>query len=150
MYHFVLIACVLSCVWFIWWQWKMVKKYALTYDKLKINRNEKYITIQKRQINFTDINFVSVKELPPPALWEKALSKSAFYAYMAQVEFHLTDGTILSAKFNSKAALYKALKELEAVVPVRANIDLYKPASLWWLLLWAFMLGMIIFIFKVG
>ena len=150
MIYLLSVICVISCVLFIGWQWKMVKKYALTYDKFKINQLEKYITVNGKSIHFEDIDVVSVRELPQPEFWEKALSKSACYAYMAQIEFHLKNGNMVPVTFNTKGALYQTLKQLEGVVPVRANIDLYKPATMWWLLLWIFILGLLVFIFKVG
>ncbi len=150
MIYLLCIVGVVSCILFIGWQWKMLKKYALNYDKLAINHQEQCVTINGQSIPFADIDFVSVRELPQPALLEKALSRGAFYAYMAHVEFHLKNESVVPATCNAKGVLYQTLKRLEKVIPVRANVESYKPSFVGQLLLWILIVGMLMYVFKVG
>ena len=145
---FIMVIAALLVIGFIYWQWKMLKKYALTFDTVKINLPGKYVTINGRDIHFEEIACITVRELPQPALHEKALSRSAFYAYMAQLEFHLTQGELVQVTFNTKAALYQVLERLNPFVQINANIDAYKPAGKWWVLLWIAFLIIMFFVFK--
>jgi len=129
---------------FIVWQFKLLQKYALKYDRFKINIREKYVCVNGQKIYFSEIDHVRVKELPQPSVVEKALSKSAFYTYMAELTFCLKDGTVVPCVFNYKGILYKTLKQLSVYVPVPTNIDIYKPRVAWWQLV--FLLGVIIFV----
>ena len=133
---------------FICWQFKMLAKYSLHADTLTIQPQDKCIYVQGQQIAFSVIDFVTVREMPQPALLEKALSRPAYYAYMAQINFHLTDGTVVSAQLNSKAVLYHTLKQLEPFVRVSADITSYKPASIWVRLLWIIIIAGIVWFFK--
>ena len=126
---------VLFMVGFIVWQFKMLKKYVLTFDGYKMNAKEGFLVVNERVINFADITFVTVRELAQPSATEKMLSKSAYYAYMSEVIFHLHEGERVTCRFNTKGALYKALKQLSRYVPVNADIEQYKPRFEWSFLL---------------
>ena len=122
---------VLFIVIFIFWQFKMWKKYNFSYDKFKINVKEEYISVNGKEINLKDIDYVTVKELPQPSAYEKALSKSAYYAYMAQIVFHMKQGPDVPCTFNYKGPLYKTLKQLELFVKIDDDIEYYKPQIPW-------------------
>lgn len=128
---------VLLAVGFIVWQFKMLKKYALTYDRLTLSPETRTVTINEQTIRFDDIDCITVQEKQQPSVMEKALSKSACYTYMAEIQFHLHSGETVPCLFNTKGALYQTLKKLEPFVPVKANIDAYKSSFPWgWVLLW--------------
>ena len=131
---------------FLYWQFRMLKKYALKYDKCSVNVPEKCVVINGQQIAFEAIEAVTVKELPQPAVYERMLSKSAAYVYMTEVTFHLKDGLEMRCVFNHKAVLYKTLKQLEPVVSVQADLEQYKPRANWVtaVILFVFILGIII------
>lgn len=116
---------------FLYWQFKMLKKYALTYDKCIVNLQGKCVVINGQSIAFEAIEAVTVRELSQPAVYERMLSKSAAYVYMTEVTFHLKDGPEVRCVFNYKGALYKTLKQLESVVPVQADLNQYKPQANW-------------------
>lgn len=139
---------VLIVVGFIVWQFRMLQKYVLSYDKFQLNLHEKWVAVNGQTIYFQDIDHITVKELQQPALLEKALSKNAAYSYMAEIVFHLKEGPEVHCTFNFKGALYKALKQLEPYVAIHANIEIYKPRVKWGMvvlivlaMLFAFMLG---------
>lgn len=139
MIAFVATFFVVLIIMFIYWQFKMLKKYALTYDKFKINIAEKHVLVNGQKINFTDIDHITVRELPQPSPIEKTLSKSAFYAYMSEMELHLKQGERVPCTFHDKGTLYYTLKKLTPYVHIAANMDHYKPAINGW-----FLLGIII------
>ena len=120
---------------FILWQFKMLKKYALGYDKFKINTKERYVSVNGERINFDEIDFITVRELEQPSVLEKTLSKSAFYAYIAKIEFHLIGGAMIPCVFNYKGALYNALKQLQPYVQINGDISYFKPRIAWRILI---------------
>lgn len=125
------VTMVLLGVCFIMWQFKMLKKYTLTYDKLILRPENRTVTINERTIGFDDIDCVTVQEKQQPAMIEKALSKSACYAYMAEIQFHLHSGETIPCVYNTKGALYQILKKLDPFIPVKADINKYKPQIAW-------------------
>lgn len=125
---FLLVFCA---VYFIWWQFKMLKKYVLTFDRFSINTQKDYVQINHQIIPFADIAFISVREKEQPTTTEKMLSKSACYAYMAEMIFHLQDDICVSCVFNTKGALYKALKQLAPYLQINADTQKYKPRTSW-------------------
>ena len=129
------VCVVLFIIGFIVWQLKMLKKYVLTFDKFQINVKEGWLSVNKQVICFADIAYVSVREKTQPTAVEKALSKSAFYAYMAEAVFHLHDGMSVTCLFNTKGALYAALKKLAPYVQINADWHTYKPRWPWGFLL---------------
>ena len=116
---------------FFIWQIKMLRKYVLQYDRFKLDVAARQVEVNKERIILDEIAAVTVRELEQPSAWEKALSKSAAYAYMAQLVFQLKSGYEVTCKFNKKGTLYKALKQLSPLVPVNANIEDYKPHTNW-------------------
>lgn len=122
---------VLLVVGFIVWQFKMLKKYALTYDKLTLQPENRTVKINERTISFDEIDCVTVQEKQQPSMMEKALSKSACYAYMAEIQFHLHSGETIPCVYNTKGALYQILKKLDPFIPVKADINKYKPQIAW-------------------
>ena len=123
---------VIVVVLFIGWQFKLLQKYALKYDKFKISTQDKYVSVNGQIIYFGDIDYATVRELEQPALLEKAFSKSAFYTYMTELVFYLKSGAVVHCTFNYKGSLYKALKQLEPFVQIRHNnIEIYKPHIRW-------------------
>jgi len=120
---------------FIFWQFKMLKKYVLTFDGFKMNAKEGFLVVNEQVINFADIELVSVRETQQPAALEKTFSKSAFYAYMSEITFHLHGDVRVNCRFNTKGALYKALKQLSPYVAINADIEMYKPHFAWGFLL---------------
>lgn len=142
----IIFACaVVFIVLFIFWQFKMLKKYALKYDKFKLNLKQEYLSVNGQEINFKDIDHITVRQLQQPSALEKALSKSAFYAYMAEMVFHLKDGPAVYCTFNYKGALYKTLKQLEPYVKIDEDINYYKPRINWQYLLLIIAIFVIIF-----
>ena len=127
----VAVVAIVLFIRFMVWQFKMLKKYALTFDGFKINAKEGYLVVNEQVINFADIDYVTVRETQQPSALEKTFSKSAFYAYMAEVVFRLQDGMQVSCRFNTKGALYKALKQLEPYVQINACIENYAPRFGW-------------------
>ena len=125
--HLIGILAVLFIIAFIGWQLKLLKKYVLSFDKYQINSQAGYVKINEQLIPFAAIACVTVKECEQPSAVEKALSKSAAYAYMAQLVFHLHDGSAVCCSFNTKGALYQALKQLAPYAAVKADIASYKP-----------------------
>ena len=126
---------ILLMIVFIAWQFKMLKKYALSYDKLKIHAGEGYVELNGQRIYFNGIEYITVRELQQPSAMEKAFSKSAFYSYMCEIEFHLKMPAPVHCSFTSKGALYGALKQLQPYVRIESNIEDYKPKINWWYLL---------------
>ena len=122
---------VLLAVGFIVWQFKMLKKYALTYDKLTLQPENRTVKINERTISFDEIDCITVREQKQPSFAEKALSKSACYAYMVDILLNLRNGETVKCTFNTKGALYQTLKKLEPFIPVKANINGYKPQVSW-------------------
>lgn len=122
---------VLSMFGFIYWQWKMLKKYSLSFDKFKFDVKEQFLSVNGQSVHLADIDHITVRELEQPQWWEKALSKSACYTFMAQIEFHLKTGRVIPCTFNSKGALYHALTQLKPYIPIAANMDIYKPKANW-------------------
>lgn len=143
-----MIICISLIVLFIFWQFKMCKKYNFSYDKFKINLKEEYISVNGQEINLKDIDYITVKELPQPSAYEKALSKSAYYAYMAQIVFHMKQGPDVNCTFNYKGALYKALKQLQQFVKIDDDIETYKPKIRWFNLI-ILIAALALIIFKI-
>ncbi len=139
MIAFVGTVVVLLIIIFIYWQFKMWKKYSLTYDKFNINLKERYVLVNGNKINFREIDHIMVKELQQPSAWEKSLSRSAYYAYMTEVVFYLKDGGCVCCTFNYKGSVYRALKQLSPYVRIMDNIDQYKPK-----VDWLFIVGIIV------
>ena len=121
------IFAVLLVIMFIVWQFKLLKKYVLSFDKYQINPQAGYVKVNEQLIPFAAIARVTVRPCEQPSAAEKALSKSAAYAYMAQLVFHLHDGSAVCCSFNTKGALYQALKQLAPHTTVEADIEAYKP-----------------------
>lgn len=142
------IIAFLLLVLFLVWQFKMLKKYALTFDYFKLNVSERFIVVNGEQIGFDEIACVTVRELEQPSVLEKAFSKSAFYTYMAEVTFHLKSGESVHCTFNTKGVLYKTLKKLEPFVPVNGDIDYFKPHLHWGALLLLLAGFVLFFLFK--
>lgn len=126
---------LLAVLWFIAWQLKMLKKYVLTFDRFSLHAQEGFIRINEQVIPFGEIAFARVQKKEQPTAAEKMLSRSAYYAFMAEIVFHLQDDTCVCCTFNTKAALYKALKELMPYVQIDGNIEVYKPHFAWGYLL---------------
>lgn len=126
-----LIFATLLLIAFIFWQFKMFQKYTLQYDSFKINMPKRYISIKGETISFSEIDHITIIELEQPGTLEKALSKSAYHAYLTQMMFHLKNETVISCRFNSKHALYKTLKQLQPFIPVYADIEQYKTSVHW-------------------
>lgn len=127
---------VMSCAWILvfllfFWQFKVLKKYAFGYDSFKLKIAERYVVVNGARIDFEEIDYITVKELEQPSDLEKAFSKSAFYAYMTEVTFHLKGGFGVTCRFNSKRVLYRALKQLEPFVQIHGNIEYFKPQIRW-------------------
>ncbi|MBP5286796.1 MAG: hypothetical protein J6Z08_02745 [Elusimicrobiales bacterium] len=122
---------IMLMVIFIAWQFKMLKKYALSYDKFKIHPTEGYISVNGQRIYFSGIEYITVKELQQPSAAEQFFSKSAFYSYMSEIVFHLKGQAPLYCTFNSKGTLYNALKQLQPYVRIDENIENYKPTINW-------------------
>ena len=116
---------------FLVWQFKMFKKYMLEYDRFKLDIPSRYILVNQERIIFEEIDFITVQELEQPSVLEKTFSKSAARAYMARVMFHLKNGYRVDCTFNRKRELYSTLKQLEPFVPVRGNIEDFKPSINW-------------------
>lgn len=129
------VICVLLVILFIFWQFKMLKKYALAYDSFKLNIPGRYVVVKGGIIPFEEIDFVTVRELEQPSMLEKTFSKSACYAYMAEVVFHLKSGCEVTCTFNNKGVLYKTLKQVAPFVQVNGDIDCFKPQMRWGVLL---------------
>jgi hypothetical protein len=136
---------VLGMLWFMAWQFKMLKKYVLTFDRFSLHAKEGFIQINEQVIPLGEIAFARVREKEQPTATEKMLSKSAYYAFMAEIVFHLQDDTCVCCAFNTKGALYKALKQLTPYVQINGNIDVYKPHFAWGVLLF-FAAGLIAFV----
>lgn len=122
---------ILFIVIFIVWQFKMLKKYALSYDNFKIDATAGYVSVNGRRLYFNGIDYITVRELQQPSDMERMLSKSACYSYMAEIVFHLKGGETVCCTFNYKGALYKALKDLQPHTRIDENIDNYKPHVSW-------------------
>lgn len=129
--NIIAVCAIIFMVLFIFWQFKMLKKYALKYDKFKINLKQEYLSVNGQEINFKEIDHITVRELEQPSALEKTLSKSAFYAYMAEIVFHLKNGPNIYCTFNYKGTLYRTLKQLEPYVKIDEDIDYYKPKIRW-------------------
>ncbi len=119
---------------FLFWQFKILLKYSFQYDKFKINIPQRKVYINGERVPFEEIDHISVLELEQPSTTEKAFSKTAYHTYLTKMLFHLKNGTTVSCRFNSKAALYKALKQLQPFVAIYENIEQYK-TSLYWRLI---------------
>jgi len=132
---FIMCVFVLWIIWFIFWQFKMIKKYVLSFDRCVVRAKEGYVAVNGREMNFDEIEGVTVREKEQPSALEKTFSKSAFYAYMSEMAFHLKDGACVTCTFNTKGALYKTLRQLAPCVAVNADINRYKPQSRWGYLL---------------
>lgn len=122
---------IIAAIAFIAWQFKMLKKYALKFDRFKIDERNSCFYINKQAIFFKDIEYIDVRVLEQPSDLERALSKSATYAYMAEMTVHFRDRPSAECVFNSKGALYKALKQLDPFVRINENIENYKPQIMW-------------------
>ncbi|MBO4555985.1 MAG: hypothetical protein J5706_04430 [Elusimicrobiales bacterium] len=122
---------ILFMIGFIVWQFKLMKKYALSYDRFKIDAAAGYVSVNGRRLYFNGIDYISVRELQQPSDMERMLSKSACYSYMAEIVFHLKGGEPVCCAFNAKGALYKALKDLQPFIRIDENIDNYKPHINW-------------------
>ena len=144
--YFLTFAFFCLMIWFIGWQFKMLKKYVLTYDKWAIHEKEGYLSVNGQQINLGDIVSVRVREMQQPSSTEKLLSKSAYYAYMSEMVLRLQDDTCVTCVFNTKGALYKALTQLAPYVRVEAPIQNYKPHVNWVMLL--ILMGAIFYIVR--
>ena len=116
---------IVGVILFIVWQFSLLKKYTLHFDKFKINLQEKCVFVNGRSIRFDEIDHITVQPLEQPTLAEKALSRSAVNHYMAQMTFHLKQGTPVECVFNYKGALYKALTQLKPHVRIDASIETY-------------------------
>lgn len=116
---------------FLYWQFKMVQKYAFQYDKFKINIPQRKVYINGEEVAFEEIDHLRVLELEQPSTTEKAFSKAAYHTYLTKMIFYLKNGIEVSCRFNSKAALYKALKRLQPFVPIYENIEQYKISISW-------------------
>lgn len=122
---------IILFVFFIVWQFKMLKKYALSFDKFKIDAEAGYVSINEVRLYFSGIEYASVRELQQPSATERMLSKSACYSYMSEIVFHSKAHEPVSCTFNSKGALYKALKDLHPYIRIDDNIENYKPKINW-------------------
>ena len=126
---------ILLMIIFIAWQFKMLKKYALSYDKFKVHGNEGYVELNGQRIYFSGIEYITVRELQQPSAMEQFFSKSAYYSYMCEIVFHLKMQEPAHCSFTSKGALYRALKQLQPYVRIESNIEDYKPKINWLYLL---------------
>ena len=63
----IIFACaVVFIVLFIFWQFKMLKKYALKYDKFKLNLKQEYLSVNGQEVKFKDIDRITVRQLQQP------------------------------------------------------------------------------------
>jgi len=122
---------IIGLIMFIAWQFKMLKKYVLKFDRIKIDGQNSCIYINGQAILFKDIDYIDVRELEQPSSLEQMLSKSAAYAFMSEITVHSKNTSPIKCTFNSKAALYKILKQLEPFVRISDNIEKYKPQIMW-------------------
>ena len=126
-----LIFLFLCLIVFFYWQFKMIRKYSFQYDKFKINIPQRNVCINGETVSFKEIDHICVLELEQPSIAEKAFSKTAYHTYLTKMIFHLKNGTVVSCRFNSKGALYKALKRLQPFVAIYENIEQYKISISW-------------------
>ena len=126
-----LIFLFLCLIVFFYWQFKMIRKYSFQYDKFKINIPQRNVCINGETVSFKEIDHICVLELEQPSIAEKAFSKTAYHTYLTKMIFHLKNGTAVSCRFNSKGALYKALKRLQPFVAIYENIEQYKISISW-------------------
>ena len=126
-----LIFLFLCLIVFFYWQFKMIRKYSFQYDKFKINIPQRNVCINGETISFKEIDHICVLEMEQPGIAEKAFSKAAYHVYLTKVMFRLKNGNNVSCLFNSKLALYKALKKLQPFVTVYADIEQYKISISW-------------------
>ncbi|MBR5609047.1 MAG: hypothetical protein IKW63_02130 [Elusimicrobiaceae bacterium] len=126
-----LIFLFLCLIVFFYWQFKMIRKYSFQYDKFKINIPQRNVCINGETVSFKEIDHICVLELEQPSTTEKAFSKTAYHTYLTKMIFHLKNGTAVSCRFNSKGALYKALKRLQPFVAIYENIEQYKISIFW-------------------
>lgn len=131
---FAAVIIVLLMAYFPLWQFRMIKKYALLYDKFQINIQERYVVVNDQQIRFEDIDYITVVELEQPSALEKSFSTSALYCHMTRVIFHLKQGFSVSCTFNRKEILYRVLKQLKPYVSIKTDIDKYKPSIFSWMI----------------
>ena len=116
---------------FIFVMIRSFKKYIAVCDRFKLDVLNRCVKINKERVFFEEIDYVTVCELEQPNAFEKAIlvgSRSGDdYLYMMQIIFHLKDGCEKECTFNKRTAFYKALKQLQPYVPVRAYIEDFKP-----------------------
>jgi hypothetical protein len=122
-----IIILIIGVILFIYWQFTVLKKYALKFDSFKIDKTKRCIIVRKEIIKFRDIDYIAVEELEQPSVVEKTLTKSGAYCYMSKLIICMKDGTVKECTFNYKGILYKTLKELKPFVNIDADIEKYKP-----------------------
>ena len=120
-----MLVLVFLLVLFIFWQFKVLKKYAFTYNKIQLHIPQRYVVIDGQRINFEEIDYVTVHELEQPSSVEKIFSKAATAIYITRMVFHLKAGNCVACVFNHKGLLYKVLKQLQPFVRIEANIESY-------------------------
>ena len=139
---------IVGVILFIVWQFSLLKKYTLRFDRFKINLQEKYVSVNGQNIRFEEIDYITVQPLEQPSLAEKALSRGTVNHYMAQMTLHLKQGMPVPCVFNYKAPLYKALTQLKPYVCIDANIEAYS-APFKWVPLVIFLVAIIIVLMTV-
>ena len=125
-----IIILIIGVILFIYWQFLVLKKYALKFDAFKVDKTKKYILLKKEIIKFRDIEYVAVEELEQPSVTEKVLTKSGAYCYMSKLIIGMKDGSIRECILNYKGTLYKTLKDLQPYVKIDADIEKYKPNTI--------------------
>lgn len=123
----IIIISVIFLIVFIYWQFVVLKKYALKYDSFKIDKAKRCIIVKKEIIKFRDIDYIAVEELEQPSALEKTLTKSGAYCYMSKLIIVMKNGSVKDCTLNYKGILYKALKEMQPYVKIDADIEKYKP-----------------------
>ena len=130
---------IVGVILFIVWQFSLLKKYTLRFDRFKINLQEKYVSVNGQNIRFEEIDYITVQPLEQPSLAEKALSRGTV---------NLKQGMPVPCVFNYKAPLYKALTQLKPYVRIDANIEAYS-APFKWVPLVIFLVAIIIVLMTV-
>ena len=137
------IACLVLISLYIIWQYKVITKYAFRFDKFSIDTNNNLIAINGTKIKFSDIDFVTIEELEQSSAIERTLTRSR-WNYMADIIFHLKNGTIQKCTFNYKGVLYKNLKQLQQYIKIDDDIEYYKIEGLPnWLVILLLIIGSI-------
>ena len=122
----VITVSVVFVIMFIAWQFKLMVKYGLKFDNLKIDSINSSFMVNKREFKFDEVEYVTVNILEQPSVIERLLSKSAIIAYMTEIVFHMKNRVIVTCKFNNKGLLYKSLCQLRPHVRIEETIEQFR------------------------